>query len=63
RGGVRRGPGPARVGFAGEVGPRLRAAYPGTAGGGAEIFTDYERHFEEALALVITGIGTAYGLD
>ncbi|WP_270891131.1 TetR/AcrR family transcriptional regulator C-terminal domain-containing protein [Streptomyces sp. DHE17-7] len=28
-----------------------------------QIFTDYDRHFEEGLALVIGGIGAAYGLD
>ncbi|MFB6773573.1 TetR/AcrR family transcriptional regulator [Streptomyces sp. NPDC056337] len=52
-----------REGFDVDERARLLAAYPLTAAAGAEIFTDYERHFEEALALVITGIGTAYGLD
>ena len=52
-----------REGFDVEERARLLAAYPLTAAAGAEIFTDYERHFEESLALVITGIGTAYGLD
>ncbi|MCF2126069.1 TetR/AcrR family transcriptional regulator [Strepomyces sp. STD 3.1] len=52
-----------RAGFDVDERARLLAAYPLTAAAGAEIFTDYERHFEEALALVITGIGTAYGLD
>ncbi|MEU6286383.1 TetR/AcrR family transcriptional regulator [Streptomyces sp. CA-100214] len=52
-----------REGFDVDERARLLAAYPLTAAAGAEIFTDYERHFEEALALVITGIGAAYGLD
>ncbi|MFE0805783.1 TetR/AcrR family transcriptional regulator [Streptomyces sp. NPDC058812] len=42
---------------------RLMADFPLTAAAGAEIFTDYERHFEEGLALVIAGIGAAYRLD
>ncbi|MDG9691360.1 TetR family transcriptional regulator [Streptomyces sp. Alain-F2R5] len=42
---------------------RLMADYPLTAQAGAEIFTDYDRHFEEGLALVIAGIGATYGLD
>ncbi len=33
------------------------ADYPLTAQAGAEIFTDYDRHFEEGLALVIGGSG------
>ncbi|MFI5858706.1 TetR/AcrR family transcriptional regulator [Streptomyces parvulus] len=61
--GVQPLPGERREGFDVDERARLLAAYPLTAAAGAEIFTDYERHFEEALALVITGIGTAYGLD
>ncbi|PWJ02630.1 TetR family transcriptional regulator [Streptomyces sp. NWU49] len=38
-------------------------AYPLTAAAGTELFTDYDRHFEEGLALVIAGIGARYGLD
>lgn len=42
---------------------RLLADYPLTAAAGAEIFTDYDRHFEESLALVIEGVAATYGLD
>ncbi|MFF9222117.1 TetR/AcrR family transcriptional regulator C-terminal domain-containing protein [Streptomyces viridosporus] len=42
---------------------RRLAAYPLTAAAGTELFTDYDRHFEEGLALVIAGIGARYGLD
>jgi hypothetical protein len=31
-----------------------------SAQAGAEIFADYERHFEEGLALVIAGIEARY---
>lgn len=41
---------------------RLMADYPLSAQAGAEIFADYDRHFEEGLALVITGIGARYGV-
>lgn len=53
-----------REGF-GLVAERARrlAGYPLTAAAGAELFTDYDRHFEEGLALVIAGIGVRYGLD
>ncbi|MFJ8546546.1 TetR/AcrR family transcriptional regulator C-terminal domain-containing protein [Streptomyces sp. NPDC093586] len=42
---------------------RRLAGYPLTAAAGTELFTDYDRHFEEGLALVIAGIGARYGLD
>lgn len=42
---------------------RALAAYPLTAAAGAEIFSDYERHFEESLDLVISGIAAAHRLD
>ncbi|MFF8595822.1 TetR/AcrR family transcriptional regulator C-terminal domain-containing protein [Streptomyces sp. NPDC015220] len=41
---------------------RRLADYPLTAAAGVELFTDYDRHFEEGLALVIEGIGARYGL-
>ncbi|MEY9993775.1 TetR/AcrR family tetracycline transcriptional repressor [Streptomyces sp. V4I8] len=41
---------------------RLMADYPLSAQAGAEIFADYDRHFEEGLALVIAGIGARYGV-
>ncbi|WP_077797013.1 TetR/AcrR family transcriptional regulator [Streptomyces sp. JHA26] len=42
---------------------RRMADFPLSAAAGAEIFTDYDRHFEEGLALVIDGIAVRYGLD
>ena len=41
---------------------RLMADFPLSAQAGAEIFEDYEQHFEEGLTLVIEGIGARYGL-
>lgn len=38
------------------------ADFPLSAQAGAEIFADYERHFEEGLALVIAGIEVRYGI-
>ncbi|WP_399887869.1 TetR/AcrR family transcriptional regulator C-terminal domain-containing protein [Streptomyces sp. BBFR51] len=52
-----------REGFDVDERARLLAAYPLTAAAGAEIFGDFERQFEEALALVIAGIGVTYRLD
>jgi hypothetical protein len=42
---------------------RLMAGFPLSAQAGTEIFADYDRHFEEGLALVIAGIEAAYGVD
>ncbi|MFF5520935.1 TetR/AcrR family transcriptional regulator C-terminal domain-containing protein [Streptomyces coeruleorubidus] len=39
---------------------RLMADFPLSAQAGAEIFEDYDGHFEEGLALVIEGIGARY---
>ncbi|MFG3152774.1 TetR/AcrR family transcriptional regulator [Streptomyces sp. NPDC048219] len=41
---------------------RRMADFPLSAAAGAEIFADYDRHFEEGLALVIDGIAARYGL-
>ncbi|AZQ36969.1 TetR family transcriptional regulator [Streptomyces cyaneochromogenes] len=41
---------------------RMMADYPLSAQAGAEIFADYDRHFEEGLAVVIAGIGARYGI-
>ncbi|MCX5526119.1 TetR/AcrR family transcriptional regulator C-terminal domain-containing protein [Streptomyces bobili] len=51
-----------REGF--DIGERGRAmsAFPLSAQAGAEIFTDYDRHFEEGLEVVIAGISARYGL-
>lgn len=35
------------------------ADFPLSAAAGAEIFADYERHFEEGLILIIKGIESA----
>ncbi|MFF0691533.1 TetR/AcrR family transcriptional regulator [Streptomyces tendae] len=56
-------PGERREGFDVDERARLLADYPLTAAAGAEIFTDYDRHFEESLALVIAGVAASYGLD
>ncbi|MEU3900493.1 TetR/AcrR family transcriptional regulator C-terminal domain-containing protein [Streptomyces sp. NPDC045251] len=61
--GVHPVPGERREGYDLDERARLMADYPLTAQAGAEIFTDYDRHFEEGLALVIAGIGASYGLD
>ncbi|MFD5648273.1 TetR/AcrR family transcriptional regulator [Streptomyces sp. NPDC127039] len=56
-------PGERREGFDVDERARLLADYPLTAAAGAEIFMDYDRHFEESLALVVQGIAATYGLD
>ncbi|AQS67907.1 TetR family transcriptional regulator [Streptomyces pactum] len=61
--GVQPLPGERREGYDLDERTRLMAGFPLTAAAGAEIFTDYERHFEEGLALVIAGIGATYRLD
>ncbi|MGC9382160.1 TetR/AcrR family transcriptional regulator C-terminal domain-containing protein [Streptomyces sp. MH13] len=55
-------PGERREGYDLDARARLMAEYPLAAQAGAEIFTDYERNFEEGLALVVEGIGAAYRL-
>ncbi|MBC2900917.1 TetR/AcrR family transcriptional regulator C-terminal domain-containing protein [Streptomyces cupreus] len=40
---------------------RLMSDFPLSAAAGAEIFANYDEHFEEGLALVIAGIETRYG--
>ncbi|MCX5060983.1 TetR/AcrR family transcriptional regulator [Streptomyces sp. NBC_00461] len=59
--GVRPLPGERREGY--DVGERARllADFPLAAAAGAEIFEDYDRHFEEGLALVVAGIEARYG--
>ncbi|MDT0467736.1 TetR/AcrR family transcriptional regulator C-terminal domain-containing protein [Streptomyces gibsoniae] len=52
-----------REGYDIEERARMLAAFPLSAAAGAEIFADYERHFEEGLELVIAGIATRYGVD
>ncbi|WP_327431183.1 MULTISPECIES: TetR/AcrR family transcriptional regulator [unclassified Streptomyces] len=60
--GVQPLPGERREGYDMEERARLMADFPLSAAAGAEIFEDYERHFEEGLALVIAGIEARYGV-
>lgn len=52
-----------REGYDIEERARLLADFPLTARAGAEIFTDYARHFEEGLEIVIAGIAARYGVS
>jgi AcrR family transcriptional regulator len=52
-----------REGFDLDERARVMSAYPLAAKAGAEIFADYERHFEEGLELVIDGIAARYGRE
>jgi AcrR family transcriptional regulator len=53
-------PGERREGYDIEERARLLADFPLSAAAGREIFTDYDRRFEEGLELVIAGIGARY---
>ncbi|GCB46514.1 TetR/AcrR family transcriptional regulator [Streptomyces sp. NL15-2K] len=55
-------PGERREGYDLQERARLMADFPLSAQAGAEIFEDYERHFEEGLALLIAGIEARYGV-
>ncbi|GHD44929.1 TetR/AcrR family transcriptional regulator C-terminal domain-containing protein [Streptomyces galbus] len=59
--GVRPLPGERREGYDVEERARLLADFPLSAAAGPEIFTDYDRHFEDGLELVIAGITARYG--
>ncbi|MEU4483750.1 TetR/AcrR family transcriptional regulator C-terminal domain-containing protein [Streptomyces purpurascens] len=61
--GVRPLPDERRGGYDVNERARLMADFPLSAQAGAEIFEDYEQHFEEGLALVIEGIGARYGVS
>ncbi|WSQ11412.1 TetR/AcrR family transcriptional regulator C-terminal domain-containing protein [Streptomyces sp. NBC_01231] len=61
--GVQPLPGERREGYAIEERARLMADFPLSARAGAELFQDYDQHFEEGLALVIAGIGAQYGIE
>ncbi|MEV6183061.1 TetR/AcrR family transcriptional regulator C-terminal domain-containing protein [Streptomyces sp. NPDC052016] len=61
--GVQPLPGERREGFDLDERARVMSAYPLAAKAGAEIFADYERHFEEGLELVIDGIAARYGRE
>ena len=41
---------------------RLLAEFPLSAAAGAEIFEDYDRHFEEGLVLIVAGVEARYGI-
>ena len=56
-------PGERREGFDVAERARLMADFPLSAQAGAEIFQDYDRHFEEGLELVLTGIEARYGIS
>ncbi|MFI7402828.1 TetR/AcrR family transcriptional regulator C-terminal domain-containing protein [Streptomyces sp. NPDC049541] len=60
--GVRPLPDERREGYDVAERARLLAEFPLSAAVGAEIFEDYDRHFEEGLELVIAGIGARYGV-
>ncbi|GGN90759.1 TetR family transcriptional regulator [Streptomyces albiflavescens] len=60
--GVQPLPGERREGYDVEERARRMADFPLSAAAGAEIFEDYDRHFEDGLALVIAGIEARYGV-
>ncbi|WP_053751541.1 TetR/AcrR family transcriptional regulator C-terminal domain-containing protein [Streptomyces sp. MMG1533] len=61
--GVQPLPGERREGYDLDERARLMADFPLSARAGAEMFQDYDEHFEEGLALLIAGIGTRYGVS
>ncbi|MFF4251331.1 TetR/AcrR family transcriptional regulator [Streptomyces sp. NPDC001663] len=54
--GVKPLPGERREGYDVQERARLLAEFPLAAAAGAEIFEDYDRHFEEGLALIVAGV-------
>ncbi|MET8136052.1 TetR/AcrR family transcriptional regulator [Streptomyces sp. NPDC005251] len=60
--GVQPLPGERREGYDTTERARRMADFPLSAAAGAEIFEDYERHFEEGLSLVVAGIEARYGV-
>ncbi|MET9906803.1 TetR/AcrR family transcriptional regulator [Streptomyces sp. NPDC006476] len=58
--GVQPTPGERREGYDVAERARLLAEFPLSASVGAEIFEDYDRHFEEGLALIVAGIEARY---
>ncbi|MGC0355939.1 hypothetical protein RKD25_003228 [Streptomyces sp. SAI-124] len=55
-------PGERREGFDVTERARLMADFPLSAAAGAEMFQDFDRHYEEGLALLIAGIEARYGV-
>ncbi|MEV6017510.1 MULTISPECIES: TetR/AcrR family transcriptional regulator C-terminal domain-containing protein [unclassified Streptomyces] len=60
--GVQPLPGERREGYDVDERARRMADFPLTAAAGAEIFDDYERHFEEGLALIVAGVEARHGV-
>ncbi|MEU6278451.1 TetR/AcrR family transcriptional regulator C-terminal domain-containing protein [Streptomyces populi] len=60
--GVQPLPGERREGYDMEERARRMADFPLSAAAGAEIFENYERHFEEGLGLIVAGIEARYGI-
>ncbi|WP_406838606.1 TetR/AcrR family transcriptional regulator C-terminal domain-containing protein [Streptomyces sp. AHU1] len=60
--GVQPLPGERREGYDMEERARRMADFPLSAAAGAEIFEDYERHFEEGLGLIVAGVEARYGI-
>ncbi|GGW17368.1 TetR family transcriptional regulator [Streptomyces libani subsp. rufus] len=60
--GVRPLPGERREGYDVEERARRLAGFPLAAEAGKLLFDDYDRQFEEGLALVVAGIGARYGI-
>ncbi|POX59378.1 TetR family transcriptional regulator [Streptomyces sp. Ru62] len=61
--GVRPLPGERREGYDIEERARRMAGFPLAAEAGKLLFDDYDRQFEEGLALVVAGIGARYGIS
>ncbi|MFD7879207.1 TetR/AcrR family transcriptional regulator [Streptomyces sp. NPDC059766] len=61
--GVQPLPGERREGYDVTERARLMADFPLSARAGALIFEDYDRNFEEGLAVIVTGIGARFGID
>lgn len=53
-------PGERREGFDVAERARAMAGFPLSAAAGAEIFQDFDQHYEEGLALVLAGIEQQY---
>ncbi|MGX1545863.1 TetR/AcrR family transcriptional regulator C-terminal domain-containing protein [Streptomyces adustus] len=60
--GVQPLPGERREGYDTAERARRMADFPLSAQAGALIFEDYDRNFEEGLAMIVTGIGARFGI-
>ncbi|MFD9001411.1 TetR/AcrR family transcriptional regulator C-terminal domain-containing protein [Streptomyces sp. NPDC059582] len=60
--GVEPRPGERREGYDMTERARLLADFPLSAQAGALMFEDYDRHFEEGLAVLVTGVGARFGI-